>query len=233
MLLGGTTPLVLYPLLQSRQVYDARKDFTGVGMVAYAPLVLVVSANSNIRAIADLVKGSKTAPMAYASSGSGTAMNIAGELFKSVSGADLLHIPYKGSPPALNALMGGEVSSVFDLVASAKPFIDSGRVRALAVLSGTRSSALPQVPTLQEIGYRGIDFSVRYALVVAKGTPGESVARLNTELNTALRDPALARQLKVLALDVMPGAPDAVMDFAGQEIERLGPVVKANGIKLD
>jgi len=233
MLLGGTTPLVLYPLLYERQAYDARKDFTGVGMLAYSPLVLVVNAKSPARSVDEFVKASRAGALAYGSAGNGTAMNIAGELFKAKAGADLMHVPYKGSPPALNALIAGDIASVFDLVASAKPFIEGGRLRPLAVLSGKRSGALPDVPTLQELGYKDFDFSVRYALIVPSATPGGVIGRLNGELNAVLRDPAVSRQLATLALDVMPGPPEAVMDFARGEIERLAPVIKAADIRLD
>lgn len=233
MMLGGTTPLVLYPLLYERQAYDARKDFTGIGMLAYSPLVLVVNAQSPVRSVGDFVKASRAGSLAYGSAGNGTAMNIAGELFKSQAGADLMHVPYKGSPPALNALLAGDIASVFDLVASAKPFIDGGRLRPLAVLSGRRSGALPDVPTLRELGYKDFDFSVRYALIAPSATPPAVIGRLNTELNAVLRDPAVAKQLAALALDVMPGPPEAVMDFARAEIERLAPVIKNGGIRLD
>ncbi|VCU68206.1 Tripartite tricarboxylate transporter family receptor [Pigmentiphaga humi] len=233
MLLGGTTPLVLYPLLYDRQVYDARKDFTGVGMLAYSPLVLVVNAQSPVRSVDEFVKASRTGSLAYGSAGNGTAMNIAGELFKARASADLMHVPYKGSPPALNALIAGDIASVFDLVASAKPFIAAGRLRPLAVLSGQRSGILPEVPTLRELGYKDFDFSVRYALIVPGATPSGVVRRLNDELNAVLREPAVSSQLGALALDVMPGPPEAVMDFARNEIERLAPVIKASGVRLD
>ncbi|GAA4341834.1 tripartite tricarboxylate transporter substrate binding protein [Pigmentiphaga soli] len=233
MLLGGTTPLVLYPLLYERQAYDARKDFTGVGMLAYSPLVLVVNARSPIRHVDEFVKASRGGSLAYGSAGNGTAMNIAGELFKARAGADLMHVPYKGSPPALNALLADDVASVFDLVASAKPFILGGRLRPLAVLSGRRSAALPDVPTLQEAGYKDFDFAVRYALIAPSATPPAIIQRLNTELNAVLRDPAVSRQLGTLALDVMPGRPEDVMDFARKEIDRLAPIIKAQGIRLD
>ena len=233
LLLGGTTPLVLYPLLYEHQAYDARKDFTGVGMLAYSPLVLVVNAKSPVHAMGEFVKASRAGSLAYGSAGNGTAMNIAGELFKSQTGADLMHVPYKGSPPALNALIAGDIASVFDLVASAKPFIDGGRLRPLAVLSSQRSGVLPDVPTLRELGYKDFDFSVRYALIAPSATPPAAIARLNGELNAVLRDPAVSRQLATLALDVMPGPPEAVMDFARNEIERLAPVIKNGGIRLD
>ncbi|MBS0318116.1 MAG: tripartite tricarboxylate transporter substrate binding protein [Proteobacteria bacterium] len=233
MLLSGTTALVLYPLLHGKPVYDAQNDFTGIGMVASSPLVLDVASNSNIHRVAEFVKAARGSSMAYGSAGIGSALNIAGELFKSVAGVDLLHVPYKGSAPALNALMAGEVNAVFDVVASSEPLIESGRLRALAVLSKTRSKELPDVPTLREQGYKNFDFSVRYSLVVPKSTPSSIVTQLNGALNAALLDPTLAQQLKTLALDVTPSTPEAVMEFAKQGITRLKPIIKAEGIKLD
>jgi tripartite-type tricarboxylate transporter receptor subunit TctC len=235
MLLAGTTNLVLHPLLNPKLNYDVQKDFAGVGMVAYSPLVLVVDAKAPYTNAAEFVAAAKAKPgtLNYGSSGNGSAMHVAGELFKSIGKVNLLHVPYKGSPPALNGLMGGEVQAVFDLVATAKPLIEGGKLKALGVTSASRSSVLPTIPSLQEQGYKGLDFAVRYAVVAPKGTPAEVIRRLNTELNAALREPALAAQLKALALDVMPGPAEAVASFASGEQAKLGPVIRASGITLD
>ncbi|MNV79041.1 Tripartite tricarboxylate transporter family receptor [compost metagenome] len=129
--------------------------------------------------------------------------------------------------------MSGEVQAVFDLVATAKPLIEGGKLKALGVTSSTRSSALPTVPSLQEQGYQGFDFAPRYAVVVPKATPPDVIRRLNTELNVALKDPVLVAQLKGLALDVIPGPSEAVASFASSEQAKLGPVIRASGITLD
>jgi tripartite-type tricarboxylate transporter receptor subunit TctC len=236
LLLAGTTALVLYPLLNAgKPAYDAQKDFAGVGMMAFSPLVMVVDAKAPAGTAPAFAMGAKAHPgtVNFGSSGNGSAMHIVGALYSTVAGLDLTHVPYKGSPPALNGLMSGEVQTVFDLVASAKPLIDGGKLKALAVTSARRSSVLPEVPTLQEQGYKDFDFAVRYALVAPGATPHAVVERLNKELNAAIGDPAVAAQLKNLALDVMPGPAGAVMAFAAKERARLGPVIKANNITLD
>jgi tripartite-type tricarboxylate transporter receptor subunit TctC len=234
-LLAGTTILVLQPLLSSKLTYDAQRDFTGVGMLAFTPMVMVVDAKSPVRTVDDFVKTSKAAPGAtnLGSSGNGSAMHVAGALFEAMATIDMLHVPYKGSPPALNALMAGEVQVLFDLVASAKPLIEGGKLRPLAVTSDVRSSALLNVPTLHEAGYKGYDVAVRYALVAPKATPTAVVEALNKATNDALRDPALATQLRALALDVMPGPADAVAAFAARERSRLGHIIAAKKIRLD
>jgi tripartite-type tricarboxylate transporter receptor subunit TctC len=160
-------------------------------------------------------------------------MNVSGELFKARTGVDLLHVAYKGSPPALTALMAGDVGAVFDLVATAKPFIEDGRLKALAVTTAKRSSAMPKVPTMQEQGLGDFDFAARYALVVPRSTPPVLVTQLNLALNVALQDPVLAKQLEALSLDPMPGPAEAVMTYATEEVARIAPIVKSSGIKVD
>lgn len=235
LLLAGPTNLVLHPLLNPRLTYDVQADFAGVGMVAYSPLVLVTAARSPADNFESFLKSTTARPgtMNFGSAGNGSALHIAGELVKTTTGLDLRHVPYKGSPPALNGLMSGEVQAVFDLVASAKPLVDGGRLNALAVTSATRSSVMPNVPTLNELGYKGFDFSVRYALMAPKATPAAVVKRLNADLNLALNDPTLSAQLKSLALDPTPGPAEAVTAYIQSEQAKLKPVIKANGITLD
>lgn len=232
-LLGGSTQTVLHPILEAKLNYSDT-DFAPIGFVAFSPLVMVVDAKSPIKTVDEFVKQMKTKPGSgnYGSSGNGSPMHIAAAWFNSAAGLEMVHVGYKGSPPALNALLTGEIQTVFDLVATAKPLIDGGKLRALAVTTPTRSAVLPGVPTLEESGYKGFDFAVRYALLGPKAMPAAIVALLNKELNAALREPAVTAQLANLALEARPGAPDAVPTLAAKEKARLRPIVKANNITL-
>lgn len=232
-LLGGNTQTVLHPILDVKLNYSDT-DFSPIGYVASSPLVMVIDAKSPIKTVDEFVKQMKTSPGAgnYGSSGNGSPMHIAAAWFNSAAGLQMVHVGYKGSPPALNALLSGEIQTIFDLVATAKPLIDSGKLRALAVTTPNRSAVLPDVPTLEESGYKGFDFAVRYALLGPKAMPLAIVNRLNKELNLALREPAVAAQLGNLALDARPGPPDAVTALSATEKVRLRPVIKANNITL-
>lgn len=234
LLLGGTTQTVLQPILDAKLPYS-ETDFTPIGFIAFSPLVMVVNANSPVKTVDEFVKQAKANPGTgnYGSSGNGSPMHIGAAWFNSAAGLDFVHIGYKGSPQALNALMGGDIQTVFDLAATAKPLIDGGKLRALAVTTASRSSALPNVPTLAESGYKGFDFAVRYALLGPKSMPAAILERLNKELNAALQDPALAASLNKLALDAQPGPPEAVRELSNREKARLRPIVKANNITMN
>ena len=235
LLLAGTTTLVLNPLLAAKLPYDPERDFAGVAMLAVSPLVMVVNSRTPVTSVADFVKlaRDKRGALNFGSAGNGSSLQLAGELFKSMADIEMTHVAYKGSPPALMALAADDVQVLFDLIITARPMVDGGKLRALAVTSERRSASMPQVPTLAELGYKGYDAAPRYALVAPKGTPRTVIDKLNAQVNMALRDPALAGQMNGAAMDLLPGPPEAVFEFIGQERNKWGAIVKAKGIRLD
>ena len=171
--------------------YDHVKDFVPVVLVAGVPNVLVVNPSVPVNTVADLVKLAKAKPgsINFASSGSGTSIHLSGELFKTMAGVDMTHVPYKGSSPALTDLMGGQVQIMFDNLPSSLPLIKSGKLRAVAVTSLKRAPALPDVPTVAESGFPGFDASSWFGILAPAGTPAPIVARLNAEVNKWLQSP--------------------------------------------
>jgi tripartite-type tricarboxylate transporter receptor subunit TctC len=234
-LLAGTTTLVLNPLLSSKLPYDTQRDFTGAAMLASSPMVMVVNARNPAASAQDFVRAAKAKPGAlnFGSAGNGSSLQLAGELFKTMADIEMTHVPFKGSPPALQALVADDVQVLFDLVMTAKPLIDGGKLKPLAVTGDTRSAVLPNVPTLQELGFKGYDAAPRYALVVPKDTPRAVVDRLNAEANAALRDRTLAAQMANVAMDVQPGPPEAVGEFIARERTRWSSIITARNIRLD
>lgn len=235
LLVATTSTLVLNPLLMQNLRYDAERDFAGVSMLAVAPMVMVVSAASPLRSVKDFVESAKSQPgrLNYGSAGTGSSLHMAGELFKAMAGIDIVHVPYKGSQPALSALLGGEIQVFFDLIPTSKPLIAANRLRALAVTSRARAEALPDVPTLEEAGFAGYDASPRFALVAPRATPSAVVDRLNAAVARALGDPELRQRFGALAMELTASAPAEVNGFFARERERWGALIRARGIRLD
>ena len=168
----------------------------------------------------------------YASAGNGSTHHLSGELLKMMAGIDIVHIPYKGSSPAIAALIGGEVSIMFATVTGIQPQIKAGRARGLAVTTPQRSAMMPGLPTMAET-LPGFEMLSWFGLLAPAGTPRAVIDKLNAQVNTALRDPALAGQMTGAAMDLLPGPPEAVFEFIGQERSKWGAIVKAKGIRLD
>jgi len=228
----------LYPKLP----YDPIKDFTPVTLVAGVPNVLVVNPTlaqrHNIQSVADLIRYAKGNPgrLNMASSGNGTSIHLAGELFKSMTGTFMVHFPYRGSGPALIDLMGGNVDLMFDNLPSSMPHIKSGKLKALAVTSATRSSALPDVPTVEEAGgppLKGYEASSWFGLLAPAGTPMDIVIRIQQEAAKAMGTPALKERLQ--AQGAIPSGITSA-EFARHieaESRKWAAVVKVSGAKVD
>lgn len=228
----------LYPKLP----YDPIKDFTPVTLVAGVPNVLVVNPalaqRHNIQSVADLIRYAKGNPgrLNMASSGNGTSIHLAGELFKSMTGTFMVHFPYRGSGPALIDLMGGNVDLMFDNLPSSMPHIKSGKLKALAVTSATRSSALPDVPTVEEAGgppLKGYEASSWFGLLAPAGTPMDIVIRIQQEAAKAMGTPALKERLQ--AQGAIPSGITSA-EFARHieaESRKWAAVVKVSGAKVD
>lgn len=193
----GSPGLAISPAIYPKLPYKP-EDLQPVALMGSQPNVLLVPANSPARTVADLLKMLRESPgkYQYASNGNGTSLHLSAELLKSRTRTFVLHIPYRGSAPAMTALLAGEVQMMFDNLTPALPQIQSGRVRALAVTSTTRAAALPDVPTLQEAGVADFDVTAWFGLLVPRGTPAAIVQRLEAESAKTVRDPAIVQALR-------------------------------------
>ena len=242
LLMGTVGTHAINPSLYPKMPYDHVKDFVPVTLVAGVPNVLVLNPAAaqkyNINSVADLVKALKANPgrLNMASSGNGTSIHLAGELFKSMTGTFMLHLPYRGSGPALIDLMAGNVDLMFDNLPSALPHIKSGRLKALAVTSAARSGVLPEVPTVEEVGgpqLKGYDASSWFGLLAPAGTPADVVSRVQQETAKALATPQMKERL--LAQGAIPSGmtPAEFVRFIDAETKKWAKVVKASGAKVD
>ncbi|UUX95205.1 tripartite tricarboxylate transporter substrate binding protein [Aquabacterium sp. J223] len=234
-LLGAASTVVLNPMLNSKIGYDPR-EFTPVGRIADTPLVVVVKADSPLTSLADLLAAAKAQPgrLAYGSTGVGSSLHLAGELLQSATGTEMLHVPYKGSAPALNGVLSGETQFLVDSIGSSMPLIKGGRVRALAVTTAQRLPILPEVPTVAEAGVAGFDVSTWFGLFVPRQTPEEAVRRLNAAVASAVREAAFRTQFEGLGMIVsQPGSPQAFDRFIKAEAGKWAPLIKAKNIVLE
>ncbi|MGH8518872.1 MAG: Bug family tripartite tricarboxylate transporter substrate binding protein, partial [Panacagrimonas sp.] len=221
------------PHLYTKLPYDPVKDFAPVSGLALLPLIMAVNAELPFRNINDVVNQAKAQPVNFASSGNGGAPHMAAELFKSVTGAPLTHVPYKGSGPAVADLVGGRVQIMFDAAPSLIAHIRSGRLRVLGAASAERNRLLPEVPTFGELGYPKVAVSLWYGLLAPAGTPKPVVERLNREALRALTSPDVRDKLQAQGAEPMPGTPEAFASFMQEEMAKWAPVVKQAGVKLD
>jgi tripartite-type tricarboxylate transporter receptor subunit TctC len=221
------------PHLYSKLPYDPVKDFAAVSGLALLPLVMAVNAELPFKNVQDVIEASKKSSLNFASSGNGGAPHMAAELFKSVTGAQLTHVPYKGSGPAVADLVGGRVQIMFDAPPSLIAHIRSGKLRVLAAASAQRNRLLPEVPTFAELGQPKVAVSLWYGLLAPAGTPVSTLQRLNTEVAKALGAPDVRERLDAQGAEPMPGTPEAFASFMREEMAKWAPVVKQAGVKLD
>ncbi len=221
------------PHLYTKLPYDPVKDFAPVSGLALLPLIMAVNADLPFRNVQELISHSKSNALNFASSGNGGAPHMAAELFKSVTGAPLTHVPYKGSGPAVADLVGGRVQIMFDAAPSLIAHIRSGRLRVLGAASAERNRLLPEVPTFGELGYPKVAVSLWYGLLAPAGTPKPVVEKLNREAARALTSPEVRDKLQAQGAEPMPGTPEAFASFMQEEMAKWAPVVKQAGVKLD
>jgi tripartite-type tricarboxylate transporter receptor subunit TctC len=226
----GSNP-ALYPKLP----YDAVKDFAPITLVATVPYVLVIDPALPVSSVEQLIALAKSKPgkMNYASAGNGSTHQFCGELLKSMAGIDVLHIPYKGSPPAIAGLLGGEVSLMFANLTDIGSQIRSGKVKALAVTVAKRASLLPEVPTLSEAGLPGFEIGSWFGLLAPAGTPAPVVARLNAETVKVLGRADVQSTLGAQGLELAPGSPEQFAAHIKSEIAKFTRIAKAAGIKAE
>ncbi len=233
--LGQTSNLAINPTLYAKMPYDSVKDLVPIARLASAPLVLVVPASSPYKTLADLVTASKAKPgsLNFASPGNGTASHLAGELFQRTAGVTFTHVPYKGAAQAVTDILGGQVQMYMSSVPSLLGYVKGGKMRAIAVTSLKRIDDLPDVPTVDESGYKGFDVSSWFGLVAAAGTPPEHITKLATEVNTALRSPDLRKKIQDQGAEVSGSSPEQFSKLIRDEITRWAPIIKASGAKID
>ena len=234
-LMGAVSTHAINVTLYSKLPYDPVRDFAPITLITSVPNVLVVHPSVPAISVKELIALAKAKPgqINFASGSTGSAGHLAGELFKTMAGVNMVHIPYKGAAPAVVDLLGGHVSLMFDNMSSALPNIKSGRVRALAVTTLKRSPLLPQLPTISEAGLRGFDISTWFGIFAPAGTPPDIVARLNTETVRILNTREMKERLLALGAEPAGNKPDEFAAFVRLEIQKYARVVKASGATAD
>jgi len=233
--MGQTANLAVNPHLYSKMPYDSLKDFAPVALVATQPVVLVVAANSPYRTLADVVAAARAKGdgLNMANPSNGTVGHLSGELFARQSGGKFLHVPYKGAPPIITDMIGGSVDMFFANPLAVIPQIKGGTLRALAVTSVKRLPSLPQVPTMIESGFAGFETANWSGLVAPAGTPKEIIARLNAEVDKALKRPDTVDKLAIDGSLPMGGTSQQFADYLRAEYVKWGKVIQEAKIKLD
>jgi tripartite-type tricarboxylate transporter receptor subunit TctC len=222
---------VLYPKMQ----YDPNKDLTPVAALVSLSNVLVVHPAVKANSVAELTALAKAQPgkLIYASSGSGTSIHMSAELYKQLTKIDIVHVPYKGSAPALVDMIGGQVNLMFDNIPSALPHIKAGRLNALATTGARRDPTLPDLPTVAEAGVKGYESGVWFGLAAPASTPKEIVAKLADEAVKATKSPDFVKRMTEAGYVIVGVGPDQMAEMIRAEINRWGPVVKSSGATAD
>lgn len=234
-LLFANTNIAINPSLYKTLPYDTATAFAPVVLMVQVPNLLLVPADLGVSNVQELIAMAKARPgrLNYASAGNGTFPHLAVEMFKHLSGTSITHIPYKGAAPALNALLAGEVQVLSNDLVTATQHVKSGKLRALAITSATRSPTLPDIPTMAEAGVRDYAAAGWQGIMVPAGTPAAIIDRLNVEINKALADPELSASLPRQGLLVAGGSTQQFADFLRQDTARWAATVKASGARVD
>lgn len=233
-LMGTVATHALNPLILKQKPYDPVADFAPVSLLVLVPNVLAVNPQLPVNSVQDLIDLAKKDPgaLAYASSGNGTPLHLSGELFKSMAGVDITHIPYKGSGPALTDVLGNQVPIIFDNLPSASGHITSGKLRALGVTTRERAPSFPDVPAIAETlpGYETYSWN---ALFAPAGTPPEAIAALNKAALAAMADPAVVERMKEFSASIVASSPEALAEHVKAEMAKWEPVVREANVSLD
>ncbi len=235
LVMGQKDNLVVAPWLYPKLSYAPARDLQAVAHVAYSPIMFVTSAKSKFKTLGDVIAAAKAAPetLTYGSPGNGTTIHLAGEILNSAARIKILHIPYKGSNPALMDLLAGNTDLMVASIPSVMGHIKAGTVRPLAVTSATRSSALPEVPTVAESGYPGFDVSTWYGLFAPARTPKDVVARINTEVNKLLANAAVREALHAQGAEPQAMTPEAFGTQLRTELPAWKAIVEKSGAKIE
>lgn len=235
LLMGAVATHAINPALYPSIPYNAEKDFIAVTQLAATPNVLVLNPGVQAGSVAEFIKLAKSQPgkLNFGSGSTGSAGHLAGELFKSLAGVDMAHIPYKGAAAAMQDLIGGRVDLMFDNLASSLAQVKAGRVKALAVTTAKRSMLAPDLPTIAESGLPGFDISTWFGIFVPAGTPRPVVERLHAEFTRALAAPDVREKMLNLGAEPVGSTPDEFAAYVGAEAAKYAKLVKASGAKVD
>jgi tripartite-type tricarboxylate transporter receptor subunit TctC len=235
LVLGQTSNLAINPTLYAKMPYDSQKDLAPIVRLADAPLVMVTGAGTPYKTLADAVNAAKAKPgyLNFASPGNGTVAHLTSEMFQKASGIKTQHVPYKGAAAAMTDLMSGTVELYMSSVPTLIGQIRNNKLRPLAVTSAKRVDDLPDVPTINESGYKGFDAISWFGLLAPAGTPKDVIAKLNAEFNKALQHPDLRKKLGDQGADAAGGTPEQFAALIKDEIPRWGKIVRESGAKVD
>ena len=227
--------MAINPSLYSKMPFDTLHDFDAISQLTSMPQLLVVHPSLPVKSVKDLIAYAKSRPgqLTFASGGSGTAIHLAGELFKTMAGVDMVHVAYKGSSPAMTDLIGGQVSLMFDQILTSLPHVQSGRLRGLAVTTTNRSPAAPQIPTIAEAALPGYAVTTWRGLLAPAGTPRDIVNRLGSETARALQNPDVRERFASQGVDPISSTPEQFAAMMKSELEKWRKVIAASGTKID
>ena len=234
-LLGTVATHAINPSLYPNMPYDANKDFAPIILIATLPNLLVVNPSTPVKNVKELIALAKAKPgeLAFASAGNGTSQHLSGELFKKMTGADMIHIPYKGSAPAVTDLIGAQVQLMFDNISSSLPHVRAGKLRALAVTGPRRSPVLPDLPTVSEAGVAGFSITSWFALFAPAGTPAKILIRLNKEAAKAIASKDLQQQWMGQGLEPAGGTSEQLAEFRRLEAIKWETIVRESGARVE
>ena len=234
-LMGAVATHAINPTLYSSIPYDAIKDFVPVTQVASAPNVLVVNPAVPASSVREFIAYAKANPgkLNFGSGSTGSAGHLAGELFKTMAGVDMTHVPYKGAAPAMTDLIGGQIQLMFDNLASSLAQVRAGKIKALAVTTAKRSALAPELPTIAESGLPGFDISTWFGIFVPAGTPRDVVERLHGEFTKALAMPDIREKMLVLGAEPVASRPEEFAAYIRAEADKYTRVIRASGAKAD
>ncbi len=235
LVLGPSSTHGIQPSLFKKLPYDVLRDFAGITMLGATANIIAVNPALPVNNVKDLIAYGKANPgkLNFSSPGSGTSVHISGEMFKDAAGIDMLHVPYKGSGPSMAAVLGGEVQVLFENISAAVPNVKAGRLRPIAVTSIARSSALPEVPTLNEAGLPGFEVLAWFGMFAPAATPKDIIARLNAEFVKALKDPKVSEQMLSRGLEPRPMTPEEFTAIWRKDVEKYAAIVKKAKISAE
>ena len=235
LVMGALSTHAVNPHLFAKMPYDALKDFAPVTLVAVTPNVLVVNPSVAAGSVKELIALARASPgkLAFASGSNGSAGHLAGELFKTLAGIDIVHVPYKGGAPAMQDLLGGQIQFMFDNLANSMAQMKAGKLKAFAVTTARRSALAPELPTMAEVGVTGFDISTWYGIMAPANTPPEIVRKLNAEIVKMLGSEDMREKLKVQGAEPAPMSPEEFGAFIRTEWTKYAKIVKDSGAKVD
>ena len=224
---------VIGPILLVKPPYDVRRDFAPITKVASLPYMLLVRPGAGINSVKDLLALAKSKPgtLNYGSAGTGSTAHLAGAMFASMAGIDVVHVPYKGSAQAATELIGGQLQFVFEVMAGGAQYVKNGQLRALGLATLKRSSIMPELPTISEAGVPGFEVSVWHAICAPRGMPPSIVAKLNQEIIAAINVPETRDRLIGIGAELAGSTPEQLRDMINQEVTRWEKLIRQIGIK--